>query len=296
MPVTKKIKVKLDCIVHDQLLMDAEDFGVKSASRLYNLIFERWISEIRKLADGVATSVAWTEQKEVQFHLSAQATRGFEQAIQGLQLGAAEIARLLFTRYANLPRHLREEFVKNAEVVSLQQAIAIRAEVALHYRGEVLVLEPSFFAHSKGQARAYVVAFDLGRSSAVATSGFRCLRLAHVEHVVVHAKNSAGHWSDPVATGKARGYRRHFDPFLSHDQTVVARLTAAGVAHLHRAVTNRPTWDTEQVEAGTYLFQCSPLQAQLYFPPFFDEVEILEPKELRAWFRDRHTAAAKKHK
>jgi predicted DNA-binding transcriptional regulator YafY len=208
----------------------------------------------------------------------------FTHATIGFFGGSADIARQLFHRYANQTRYLREEFVKLEIVRELRKAIATHAEATVQYKGKTLRIEPCFLAHSKGQSRAYLVAF-------VADLQFRSLRIANIESISVRAKDSARHWLDPKLAGISRGHRLHFDAFLSYGHTVQAKLTPEGEALLNRIVTNRPTWLPEQVKDGLYLFQCSLLQAQIYFPAFFQNVEILDPPELREWFRSRHEAA-----
>jgi predicted DNA-binding transcriptional regulator YafY len=37
--------------------------------------------------------------------------------------------------------------------------------------------------------------------------------------------------------------------------------------------------------------ECSIFKAKLYFSQFLDEVEILEPIELREWFKEKYTKA-----
>ncbi len=50
-------------------------------------------------------------------------------------------------------------------------------------------------------------------------------------------------------------------------------------------LTNRP--NIKESYEDVYTFYCSEENAKIYFPHFMDEAEILEPQELREWFRER---------
>jgi hypothetical protein len=45
--------------------------------------------------------------------------------------------------------------------------------------------------------------------------------------------------------------------------------------------------------AGDYTFECSEKLAKIYFPQFLAEAEILEPRELRLWFKEEFEKAGK---
>lgn len=82
----------------------------------------------------------------------------------------------------------------------------------------------------------------------------------------------------------------------NEDTTNVAY--AAYVANAANAVNARgkipAKMDCAEVRgAGDYTFECSEKLAKIYFPQFLAEAEILEPRELRLWFKEEFERAAK---
>ena len=47
---------------------------------------------------------------------------------------------------------------------------------------------------------------------------------------------------------------------------------------------------------GDYVFECSEALAKIYFPQFLGEAEIIEPRELRLWFKEQFDAASNVYK
>ena len=45
-----------------------------------------------------------------------------------------------------------------------------------------------------------------------------------------------------------------------------------------------------------FTFECSELKAKLYFPQFLGNAEILEPKELREWFKQEFEKTVEKYR
>ena len=86
------------------------------------------------------------------------------------------------------------------------------------------------------------------------------------------------------------------------------RFTEKGAERYNKLVTNRPKviamdnacgktptkMDCAEVRgAGDYTFECSEKLAKIYFPQFLAEAEILEPRELRLWFKEEFEKAGK---
>ena len=44
--------------------------------------------------------------------------------------------------------------------------------------------------------------------------------------------------------------------------------------------------------AGVYTFECSEKLAKVYFPQFLSDADILEPRDLRLWFKEEFEKAA----
>jgi len=84
---------------------------------------------------------------------------------------------------------------------------------------------------------------------------------------------------------KITEYKENFDPFLSFQKRVVVRFTEEGESKYKTIISNRPK--KLKQEENIYTFECSEKKAQVYFPQFFTAVEILEPKSLRNWYKEK---------
>ena len=49
-------------------------------------------------------------------------------------------------------------------------------------------------------------------------------------------------------------------------------------------------------DTGSYIFECSEKLAKVYFPQLLGEAEILEPRDLRLWFKEQFEEASKIYK
>ena len=280
----RKIKVQIGALVYSQILMDVEDYALRSPSALYTHLCALGIGNLPGSFSTVPEEDSMP-QESVSFTLPPAVAAPFVEACMERSIGAAAAVRSLLYTYAGLARCKREEMVRCVEVRWLMGAITNGQKVELSYRGVPCTMEPCFLAHSQGMGRSYLVAYDPARKD------FRCLRLAYIHSVDV-LRSAASYRKDPRLAGRAKDLKRHFDPFLSYGQKIKIRLTAVGAEQMRRAATNRPACDMEGLKAGVHEFQCSPLQAQIYFAAFLDEAEILDPESLREWFAQKMRRAA----
>ena len=77
--------------------------------------------------------------------------------------------------------------------------------------------------------------------------------------------------------------KANFDPFLSFGKEIKVKLSPEGKKHYDLIITNRPK--IKEYEGDIYTFYCSDENAKIYFAHFYDNAEILEPLELRDWFK-----------
>ena len=87
--------------------------------------------------------------------------------------------------------------------------------------------------------------------------------------------------------------KKDFDPFLSLGQNIKISLTKTGEKLFKELKTNRPK--IIKKEDNIYFLEASQEKAKRYFSFFLDEVEILEPLELREWFKDKLKKAFEKY-
>ena len=92
-----------------------------------------------------------------------------------------------------------------------------------------------------------------------------------------------------------RNLKINYDPFLSYQKRVKVKFTEEGERLFGVIHYNRPK-ELAKGSNGEMLVECSEQKAIAYFSQFIDEVEILEPLELREKFKKRLTNASKKYK
>lgn len=70
---------------------------------------------------------------------------------------------------------------------------------------------------------------------------------------------------------------------MSFRKEIKVKLTPKGKEHYDLILTNRPK--IKEYNDDIYTFYCSDENAKIYFAHFYDNAEILEPLELRDWFK-----------
>ena len=301
-------------MLRSQMELDVEDYGLKGISDLCNRILANYADfpapDANKLAidDTLYKAVA-----PIQFTLS-RFGEGFANYANNMaktrNVKIATLCRYYFECYISLPRGKRECFIFNESLDKLLDAAEKRVNVSLTYRGELKNVSPCFLAYSPSQVRAYVVVCD-GNGEVPTPQRFHSLRLCQIKGVAADFESKAYHCENFKLSHQADVYREHFDPFLCYGQNVVVRLTEKGAGRYDKLVTNRPkaiavgkarlgcissedVSDSVKVEgAGDYTFECSEKLAKVYFPQFLADAEVLEPRDLRLWFKEQFERAAK---
>ena len=322
--VSQKIKVASSHLLRSQMELDVEDYGLKGIGDLCNRILARYAKFPVPDATQLAIDDAlYKNIPPLQFSLS-KTGESFANYANNLgnarNIKVAALCRYYFESYINLPRGKRECFIFHNDLNKLLNAIEKHVNVTLNYRGEVKNVSPCFLAFSPSQVRAYVVVCD-GDTNKPIPSRFHSLRLCYIRGVAADLGSKAYHCESFILSKQADLYREHFDPFLCYGQNIKVRFTEKGAERYNKLTTNRPKvlsadefsenaanaanamntlskipvrMDCVEVNgAGDYTFECSEKLAKIYFPQFLDEAEILEPRELRLWFKEEFEKAGK---
>ncbi|MDD7497960.1 WYL domain-containing protein [Fibrobacter sp.] len=324
--VSQKIKVAVSHLLRSQMELDVEDYGLKSLSDLCNRILARYAEFAPPDPTRIgADDTLYKNVPPLQFSLN-QAGESFANFANSFTKNAgtkiATLCRYYFECYVNMPRGKRECFIFRDELDKLNAAAESRTNVSLTYRGERKCVSPCFLAFSPSQVRAYVVVCDDKVECAAAGARFHSLRLCHIRGVAPDTASKAFHCENFELSHQAEVFREHFDPFLCYGQQVKVKLTEEGARRYNKLTTNRPKViakertdvddtatatscnnkmpagnnarpDCAEVNgAGTYTFECSEKLAKVYFPQFLSDADILEPRELRLWFKEEFEKAA----
>ncbi|SHL87021.1 WYL domain-containing protein [Fibrobacter sp. UWT2] len=300
--VSQKIKVAASNLLRSQMELDVEDYGLKSLSDLCNRILTRYTDftppDPTKIGpdDTLDKNVA-----PLQFTLN-QPGESFANFANSFAKNAgtkiATLCRYYFECYVNMPRGKRECFIFRDSLDKLTSAAEARENVNLTYRDKPKHVSPCFLAFSPSQVRAYVVVCD-DCIDAPAATRFHSLRLCHIRGVAPETGSEAFHCQKFELSRQAETFREHFDPFLCYGQQVKVKLTEEGAKRYNKLATNRPKViakdgaECDEVNgAGIYTFECSEKLAKVYFPQFLSGADILEPRDLRLWFKEEFEKAA----
>ena len=304
--VSQKIKVAVSHLLRTQMEMDVEDYGLKGMGDLCNRILANY-AEFPEANILASDDVFYKTVPPLQFSLN-RTGESYASYANNNSVPTAALCRHYFECYVNLPRAKRECFIFAESLNKLKKAIRSRVNVNLLYRGESKNVSPCFLAFSPSQVRAYIVVCD-NDTSKQPLERYHSFRLCHIKGVALDAKSQAFHCESFELSRQAETFREHFDPFLCYGKQVTVRLSDKGVERFNRLTTNRPkiigrtntvgaqSVDIETIEKidipGDYVFECSEKLAKVYFPQFLGEAEILEPRNLRLWFKDQLENAAK---
>ena len=288
--VSQKIKVAVSHLLRSQMELDVEDYGLKGIGDLCNRILAHY-TEFPEPGDIAVEETLDKSVAPLQFSLN-RSGESFASFANSRNTPTAALCRHYFECYVNMPRGKRECFIFEDSLDVLNRAIESRVNVHLVYRGERKEFSPCFLAFSPSQVRSYLVVCDNDTTKEPAER-FHSLRLCHIKGVAPITKSKAFHCESFSLSHQADIFRENFDPFLCYGKKITVRLTDKGVERYNRLTTNRPK-AMEKIDcAGDYTFECSEKLAKIYFPQFLGEAEILEPRNLRLWFKEQFETALK---
>lgn len=270
-----KVRVTLPQYVLEILDTDSYDFDLNK-SKLCNNIFLAF----HNVCELESSSNKNCETEVLQFTLSKTNLDFFIDSFPRQEISnKAEYFRRIFLTYCNQPRYKRELSLNEQNVVKIKKAISQKRKLLIRYNKQLRYIEPYAVLRSDNETRNYIfcychykedyVNYRLGKTTAISimSDGF-----TNFDQELVN------------------GVKKNFDPFLSFGKVVVARLSELGNTIYEHNITHRPHILDQQ--GDIYKFECSELRAKLYFPQFLGEVEILEPPELRDWFKAGATKMA----
>lgn len=270
-----KVRVTLPQYAIEVLDTDIYDFDT-TKNKLCNEIFLA-LHHIRELDNSLNKN---SETDVLQFTLNKTNLDFFIDGFPRQEItNKAEYFRRIFITYCNQPRYKRELSLNEPNVTKIKKAISQKRKLLIRYNKEFRYIEPYAILRSDNETRNYIFCYCHKHQDYIN------YRLTKTDAVSVTRECFEYYDQDFVA-----GVKKKFDPFLSFGKVVVARLSENGRNIYEHNITHRP-YILEQ-KGNVYKFECSELRAKIYFPQFLGEVEILEPLELREWFKAGSTKMA----
>ncbi|WP_297597330.1 WYL domain-containing protein [uncultured Cetobacterium sp.] len=277
----KKIRVTLPKRILEIIECDIEEFGLKK-NTLLNYIYE----ELGNVYDIKNCKSNYKGETEIiQFNLNKKNKVNYYNFLEEKKVqNESEFFREILIEYAERGKKNRELFLYKDTVERLQIAIKERRISKLLFKdGNEIEVEPYYLGSSKLELANYIFCYNLKDGV------WKNYKLKYIKSI--YLKNENFKVRDKVFVDSIK---KDFDPFLSKGKVVKVKLTTNGERLFKELMINRPRILNR--EDGVYFLECSEEKAKRYFSFFLDEVEILEPKILREWFKEKYEKAILKYK
>ncbi len=273
----KKIKFQLPQFISEIINHDIRKFHVNK-NRLSNIIFETFKYDYKPFVE-----IADENNISFQFNLNNDNAEiydiNYKEFFNERIETQSELFRSLFYTYISYPSDKREIITYNKIYSDITTAIKERRQINLKFYGKFRLIEPFFISATNEERFNYICCYCHKNEKIVN------YRLSKIEKVIISKNKQLNR--DEI---KITEYRVNFDPYLSYNQKIKIKLTPIGVK-LYDKFTFTPKIlervDIDKSDNKIYIIEASDLKAKLFFPQFMDEVEILEPLELREWFKSK---------
>ena len=266
----KKLRITVPNEIYKIIESDLEDFRI-TKNFLCNYIFEN-LKGFKQIYNYKYNG----SKKIIQFNLNKKNLENYYSFLAEKKIEVeAEYFRNIFFYYAQQSKKSRELFIFKNITEKIMCGVENKKKIIVTFAdGTKKTISPYYMASSELELKNYLFSYDEDEKR------FKNFTLRNIKAVYVTEKKVYEGENDFV-----REVIENFDPFLSYNKRVKVKFTDEGLEILKRVKTYRPKLLKQ--EGNICVFQCSELQGKRYFSAFWNEAEILEPLELRNWFRER---------
>ncbi len=266
----KKLRITVPNEIYKIIESDLEDFRI-TKNFLCNYIFEN-----SKGFKQIYNYKYNGSKKIIQFNLNKKNLENYYSFLAEKKIEVeAEYFRNIFFYYAQQSKKSRELFIFKNITEKIMCGVENKKKIIVTFAdGTKKTISPYYMASSELELKNYLFSYDEDEKR------FKNFTLRNIKAVYVTEKKVYEGENDFV-----REVIENFDPFLSYSRRVKVKFTDEGLEILKKIKTYRPKLLKQ--EGNICVFQCSELQGKRYFSVFWNEAEILEPLELRNWFRER---------
>ncbi|MGL5459193.1 MAG: WYL domain-containing protein [Cetobacterium sp.] len=276
----KKIRVTLPRKIVEILENDIEEFFIKK-NTLLNYIYAEKIKENQQKKFIYPYK---GETSVIQFNLNKKNLEGYYNFLEENNIqNESEFFREILIEYASLGKKKRECFLFKDIVERINYSIKEKRIIKIVFRDEKNIeVEPYLIESSKLEVMNYLFCYNFREAK------WKNYKIKYIKSIYI--KNTSFKLRDKEFIDKMK---ENFDPFISFGQYIKIKLTTAGKKIFNEIETNRP--QIIKIDKDEYILECSHEKAKRYFSFFLDEVEILEPLELRTWFKEKYRKALIKY-
>ncbi|MGL4804390.1 MAG: WYL domain-containing protein [Cetobacterium sp.] len=276
----KKIRVTLPRKIVEILENDIEEFFIKK-NTLLNYIYAEKIKENQQKKFVYPYK---GETSVIQFNLNKKNLEGYYNFLEENNIqNESEFFREILIEYASLGKKKRECFLFKDIVERINYSIKEKRIIKIVFRDEKNIeVEPYLIESSKLEVMNYLFCYNLREGK------WKNYKIKYIKSIYI--KNTSFKLRDKEFIDKMK---ENFDPFISFGQYIKIKLTTGGKKIFNEIETNRP--QVIKIDKDEYILECSHEKAKRYFSFFLDEVEILEPQDLREWFKEKYRKALIKY-
>lgn len=274
-----KIRVTLPEYIYNFIINDEKDFEINK-NRLCNMIFEIYGENVE-----IEENIPKTKYNKIlQFNLSNNNLDIFVDIVsrKGIE-NKSDFFRKLFFIYCDQPKYKREQQICRQSLAVIENGIKTGKKIKIRYKDEYRIVEPYFVVSENGETRNYLFCYCCKNNE------YRNYRLINIKAVSI-LREEFEYFNEEYI----KNVRDNFDPYLSYGKKVKVKLNGDGLNQMEKIVINRPK--LMEQEGDIFTFECSDLKAKLYFPQFLENAEIIEPQELREWFKQEFEKTAEKYR
>lgn len=273
----KKLSAQISFFMKEILNEDKKIFNIELGS-IGNKIFEYYSN---KEIDRIEIKSKYPEK--IQFNMTKNNGDIFFTVLKEHNYDSESnyMRDVIFT-YINNPRYKREEIIFSKKFSDIENAIEQKRKLNIKYNKEIRTINPYFIKVADRENRNYLFCY------CEKCEDYRCYKISEIESIMMSKSELEIKDEEYI-----EGIFKNFDPFRSHGKKVKVRLTENGKKILEKVIANRPKILNE--DGDNFIFECDEKLAQVYFAQFFSEVEILEPENLREWFKNIYEKAYKKY-
>ncbi|WP_027131750.1 WYL domain-containing protein [Fusobacterium necrophorum] len=273
----KKVKFTLVYAFKEVLLEDKAYFRLEIGA-IGNRVFEYYSNKEIEVMDDKGTG-----KEYIQFNLNKKNEEMYYKVLQehGIQTEAEYMRNIIFT-YVNHPRYQREKILFFEYFELIEKAMKEKKKINIKYHGEIRTVNPYFVKVADEENRSYLFCY------CEKNQDYRCYRISEMEMLMISKQNL-----EVLDRKYIQKIEQNFDPFHSYGKEIRVKFTALGDVLWEKAIHNRPK--ILRKEGEECVLECDERLAQIYFPQFLAEVEILEPKSLRKWFEEQYEKAWKQY-
>lgn len=265
-----KVRVTLPEYIYNTILNDENDFEIKK-NKLCNIIFKVYNEQVNFEGNDIMSKYS----QILQFSLSNDNRDIYADIEKRYKIQSkADYFRKIFFLYSDLPKYKREILIFDENYRMINSAIKNKRKLKIKYQNEYRIVDPYFIKNTEGEARNYMFCYCNKHNE------YRNYRLINIKAISIINEELEQYNEDYI-----RKIKNNFDPYLSYGNKVKIKLNDKGLKQFEKFIINKPK--VLEKEENIYVLECSDFKAKLYFPQFMENVEILEPIELREWFKNK---------